>query len=424
VLFVDLDNFKVVNDSLGHGVGDELLVQVADRLVGALRTSDSAARVGGDEFVVVCEDLDDEGEASVIAHRLSAVFSEPFPVAGHEVVCSASIGIALATSPGAVPEYLLRDADLAMYRAKRLGRSRVDVFDEALRTQATHRLETEIRLRTALDWRELRLLYQPICAVETGRLTGVEALLRWDHPDRGLLAPAEFLSVAEDSALIVPMGRWILAQACRQAVEWHDQLGEPIPVAVNVSCRQLLEGSFADTVASTIAGTGASPAQIRLEITETVLLEAPRVITEELSRLESLGILIGLDDFGTGYSSLTHLSRLPVSFLKLDRSFVAGMALNPGDAAIVEAVVRLGQALGLEVVAEGTETGDQLAALRSLGCDLAQGYYLGKPQEAAEISALLAAQTAQPRDIRAPRSADLTVRGGTRANVHMRPHGG
>jgi len=329
---------------------------------------------------------------ALVVERVATALREPFRLAGRDVVCTASMGIAVASADHDQPEHLLRDADMAMYRAKRRGRGRVDVFDDDLRIRAVHRMQTEISLRRAIAAGELRLLYQPVEDMHTGDMVGVESLVRWDHPERGLLAPDEFLPVAEASGLVVPLGHWVLAQASRQAAVWQAEARRPFWLAVNVSLQELTEGSFAQTVAKAVAESGIAPGCLRLEITETAMPEVARLTTPELTLLDELGVVIGLDDFGTGYSSLTHLRRFPVRFLKIDRTFVTGLDESRGDQAIVEAVLGLGQSLGLEVVAEGIETAGQLAHVARLGCRLGQGFHLAPPQEAAAISRRLLRQ--------------------------------
>ncbi len=397
VLFLDLDEFKVVNDSLGHDRGDELLVEMGRRLTSVLRAGDTAARLGGDEFVVVCEDLDpadEDAEMALVVERVAAALREPFRIAGRDIMCTASMGIAVAAADHDQPEQLLRDADMAMYRAKRRGRGRVDVFDDDLRTRALHRMQTELSLRRAVAEGELSLQYQPVVDVTTGRMVGVESLVRWVHPERGLVAPEEFLPVAEASGLVVPLGRWVLTEACRQAAVWQKEAeaGHPFWLAVNVSLQELTEGTFAQAVATAVAEAGVDPGRLRLEITERAMLEVARLTATELARLDEQGVMIGLDDFGTGYSSLALLRRIPVRFLKIDQTFVTGLDENRGDEAIVEAVLGLGRSLGLEVVAEGIETPGQLSQVARLGCRLGQGFHLARPQAAADISRRLRQQ--------------------------------
>ena len=388
VLFLDLDRFKVINDSLGHNFGDQLLVGVAARLRDAVRPSDTVARIGGDEFVVVCEDIVGVEDAARIAERIAEALSRPFDLTDDEVLLATSVGIALSSGPGDTPETLLRDADAAMYRAKEGGRNRYEVFDSSMRVEAVERLDLEQALRRALGRSEFRLFYQPVLDVETGTIVGVEALLRWQHPERGLLRPAEFISLAEETGLILPIGRWALQEACRQAKRWReaDPDRPPLTVAVNLSARQLAQPDVADMVAEALESTGTDPSQVWLEITESVLTGDTEATIGALRALKALGVRLSVDDFGTGYSSLLYLKRFPVDTLKVDRSFVAGLGTHPEDTAIVAGVVGLAQTLGLTAIAEGVETEEQRAALLALGCDLAQGYLFGHPESPEDLA--------------------------------------
>lgn len=391
VLFLDLDRFKVVNDSLGHRVGDELLVAVARRLRDAVRPGDTVARLGGDEFTILCEGMASELEASNLARRIAEVLRPPITVASGEVFTTASIGITLSNRSDDRPDNLLRDADAAMYAAKERGRDRHELFDQALRHRASTRLRLENDLRRGIERGELRLLYQPSVRLDTGAVSGVEALVRWEHPERGLVAPGEFIPLAEETGLIVPIGSWVLEEACRQAERWRAlRPGQPpLLTTVNLSARQLIGADLLNTVARILSATHVDPATICLEITETVLMEDVDFYTEALLGLKALGVRLGIDDFGTGYSSLTYLKRFPVSVLKIDQSFVRGLGRDHYDAAIVRAVIDLARVLALEVVAEGVETAEHLAELRSLGCHIAQGYYFSRPQPAEALTELL-----------------------------------
>ena len=391
VLFLDVDNFKVVNDSLGHRAGDNLLRQLAARLSDAVRPADTVGRFGGDEFVVLCEDVTDEPMALRIAGRLARVFTEPFSLEGDDVhLASASIGVVLRDNVQDNPEELLRDADAAMYRAKERGRSRVELFDTGMRARAIGRLQTEGDLRRALERDELRVVYQPIVALGDGSIRGFEALVRWEHPERGLLSPAQFIPVAEESGMIVGLGRVVLEEACRQSAQWGAVYG-PVPIHVNLSARQVADPNLVDSVAHVMRITGIDPANLVLELTESSLLERVHSPGEALARLKGLGISLILDDFGTGYSSLSYLQHFPLSGLKIDRSFVAALGGANGDGAIVDAILRRARALHLEVVAEGLETEEHLDALRRLGCRLGQGYLFSRPVNVAAASALLEA---------------------------------
>ena len=380
VLFLDLDRFKVVNDSLGHTAGDQLLVATAARLLSVLRPTDLVARLGGDEFVVLLDRLDDIHEPVVLAQRIHDVLKGPVLVEGSEVFTTVSIGIAVTTSHDADADGMLRDADAAMYLAKARGRDRYEIFDEALRTQAIERLRTESYLRRALEMGEIEVYYQPELSLDTGMMVGAEALARWHHPVAGLLEAGAFIELAEDSGLILDLGAWVLAEACRQAGEWHrDRPDFRLTIRVNLSARQIAQSNLVDLVVSAMAAGGIEPPSLCLEITETALMADPVAGLKVLQDLRSLGVRLAIDDFGTGYSSLSYLKRFPVDVLKIDRSFVDGLGHDPDDTAIVTAIISLGRALGLRLVAEGVETPRQLAELRRLGCDRAQGYLFARP---------------------------------------------
>ena len=394
VLFLDLDHFKLINDSMGHHAGDELLQAVAPRLRTHLRPGDIVARFGGDEFGILVDRLADEDEAVAIAERVATTFAEPYPMGGAEHFVTASVGVAVAHPGGSDPvdaEMLIRDADAAMYRAKERGRARCELFDAEMRARATHRLEVERELRNGLEHQELLLHYQPMVALGSGEVTGLEALLRWQHPERGLLDPQEFVSIAEDSGLIEPVGRWVQETACRQALEWHEQRPDqrPLDIAVNLSARQVAHRDLAATIAEVLARTGLDPARLRLEITESALVEESANAVATLEALSELGISLVLDDFGTGYSSLAYLNRFPFDGLKIDRSFVDALGVEQERTAIVEAIIGMARALSLDVIAEGVENEAQLSELRRLGCDYAQGHLFSRALPAEKISALL-----------------------------------
>jgi predicted signal transduction protein with EAL and GGDEF domain len=400
LLFLDLDRFKDVNDTLGHGAGDQLLRSVSDRLQGALRANDTLARFGdevftlarfgGDEFVVLCEDLASEDGAVRIAERVQQALISPFVLEHREHVVTASIGIVLASGVDRDAEGLLRDADIAMYRAKERGPGNWEIFDEELRKRALERVATERALRHALETGELRLHYQPIVTLDGGILQAVEALVRWQHPERGLLPPGEFIPIAEESALILRIGAWTLREACEQAYRWRARFGDraPLPVSVNVSARQLAQAELPEIVRQVLADTGLSAGDLAIEVTETALIEDASVPAASLRELKSLGVKILLDDFGTGYSSLSHLQRFPIDALKIDRSFVMRLG-GEDNRAIVRAIAAMASALGLEVVAEGVETAEQAAEAQALGCGWAQGYYFARPAPPSEIEALI-----------------------------------
>ncbi len=383
VLFLDLDRFKWLNDSLGHAAGDELLMEVAARLRDTMRAEDTVARFGGDEFVVLCQDVADQAEAEALAGRLAAVLAAPIVVAGEETTVTVSIGIAYAppASSGETPGSLVRDADAAMYRAKEQGRNRHAVFDVTTLELALVRHETVNALRRGIERGELVVHYQPALDLTTGRVVGVEGLVRWDHPQRGLLPPGEFIALAEETGLVVPLGTEVLATACRQVTAWqrHGQCAEDLWLSVNLAVRQLLAADLCAVVEDALADSGLAPHRLCLEITESALLEDSESSTRVLNRLKMLGVRIGVDDFGTGFSSLTYLKRFPVDVLKIDRSFVAGLCLDPQDRAIVASVIDLAHAFGLTTTAEGVETDEQLAQLRALGCEQGQGYLWSRP---------------------------------------------
>ncbi|MEA2319306.1 MAG: hypothetical protein QOD44_3495, partial [Solirubrobacteraceae bacterium] len=405
VLALDLDRFKLVNDSLGHAAGDELLVALAPRLRDAIRPGDTVARFGGDEFVVVCDGLDGPGAAVRVAERLSGTLAEPVELASGPQFIGASIGIALAQGEGHTPDSLLRDADAAMYRVKeRKGGDRHELFDEHMRDEVLRRVTTESDLRRALDARELRVHYQPIVDVRTERPVSVEALARWEHPERGMIPPSEFIEVAEDCGLIAELGLQVLEQAADQAAEWQRAFGFPLGLAVNVSGRQLAQAGFPEQVAAIAARSGLAPGTLSLEITESVLLEEADSTMAVLARLRETGIRLILDDFGTGYSSLSYLKRFALHALKIDRSFVDGLGADDDDSTIVEAIVRMAHSLRLAVVAEGVETEAQLSQLRRLGCDSAQGYLFSRPLAPADMSELLGTRLGPAAaQVRAPR---------------------
>jgi diguanylate cyclase (GGDEF)-like protein/PAS domain S-box-containing protein len=381
VLFLDLDHFKVVNDGLGHTSGDRLLVTLADRLRAAIRPNDTVARFGGDEFTVLCTSVPNENVAQELAQRLTDAVSKPITLADGEVFVTASVGIALSGGELETPETLLRNADAAMYRAKEHGRARAEVFESDAHDRAVRHLRTGNELHRALERGELRLHYQPIMNLETGNVSGFEALLRWEHPQRGLVGPDDFVGLAEETGLVVPIGSWALEEACRQAAMWHTA-GSDLSISVNLSPRQLAEPGLPDDVARVLHATGINPESLWLEITENTLMRDAETAVRTLGSLRALGVRLAVDDFGTGYSSMSYLKRFPVQALKVDRTFVDGLGREPEDTVICTAVVSLAHALGLRAVAEGVETPEQLAELRTLGCELAQGFLFGKPAPA------------------------------------------
>jgi diguanylate cyclase (GGDEF)-like protein len=392
VMFLDLDNFKVVNDSLGHKVGDILLETVAERLQACLRYEETVARLGGDEFTILLGDVADERDAAAVAERILAALQVPIVLQGHELVPSVSIGIVLSKPGQDTTETLLRDADLAMYRAKTAGKGRYEVFDQSMSASAINRLQLEADLRHAIERGELRVVYQPILSLESGRIREVEALLRWMHPERGVISPTEFIPIAEATGLIVPIGQWVLEQACLQARAW--QLAyptePPLIVSVNLSVRQFRHPKLADEIVRALEEAELDPGCLKLEITESVVTEEGEAAVKTLWALKSLGVHLAIDDFGTGYSSLNYLLRFPVDTLKIDRAFVSGLGTDDQSIAIVRSVIDLARSLNLAVTGEGIETTEQLSQLQELGCQQGQGYYFAHPLASEDVGALLA----------------------------------
>ena len=391
VLFLDLDRFKLVNDSLGHQAGDELLVAVAKRLTAALREIDTVARLGGDEFAILLEELAELRDATRVAERIHKDMIRAFDIAGNEIFTSVSIGIVLSSSGHDAPELLLRSADMAMYRAKDEGRSRYEMFDREMHTEALERLQKETDLRKAVEREEFILHYQPVIALDTGRIAGVEALIRWNHPTRGRVPPIEFISIAEDMGLIIPIGQWVLEEACRQVRVWHMMPGgDPeLTVGVNVSAKQFSQPDLVQKVANALTATAFPPHLVKLEMTESVIIDNTESATRTLAELKGLGVQIHMDDFGTGYSSLSYLHRLPIDAMKIDRSFVSQMDTDERQKQLVQTILLLAANLGVRTVGEGVENVIQLELLRSLHCDYGQGYLFAKPLEPAAMAALL-----------------------------------
>lgn len=390
VLFMDLDDFKVVNDSLGHETGDRLLVDVAERLCRFLRAEDTLARFGGDEFVVLVEDIEEPEEAVWVTQRLLEGLREPFILAGRELFIGASIGIALGDMSTKTPEDLLRDADTAMYQAKG-DTGGYCLYDPVMYEWVVQRLSLENNLRRAIEAEEFVVHYQPQVSLQTGEVWGVEALVRWDHPKRGLLRPSEFVPIAEQTGLIIPMGEQVLKEACRWAREWQSKYVSisPLMICVNLSTRQLRRMELANTVEETLQQTGVKPSALSLDVTETAYIGVLEDNIAALDRLKKIGVRISIDDFGMGYSSLSYLKRLPADTLKIDKSFVAGLATNIEDTALVRMVVDLAHTLGMKVVAEGVESQEQMAMLREMGCDIAQGFYVSTPLSPEAVSEFL-----------------------------------
>ncbi len=393
VLFLDLDRFKLVNDSLGHMIGDQLLIAIARRLETCVRLGDTVARLGGDEFTILLENIQDIEEAKQVADRIQKELSLPFNLSGHEVFTAVSIGIALSKIGYDRPEDLLRDADTTMYRAKALGKGRFEVFDRTMHTEALALLQLETDLRRGLDRREFQLHYQPIIALASGKISGFEALVRWQHPLRGLIPPAEFIPVAEETGLIIPIGWWILGEACRQMRLWQEQFPgtESLTISVNFSGKQFLQPNMVEQIYHVLEETGLDASKLGLEITESALMENFELATIMLKQLRSQGVKLFLDDFGTGYSSLSYLHRFPFNVLKIDRSFVSRMGLDAKNLEIVYTIVTLAHSLGMDVTAEGVETAAQLAQLSAIKCKHGQGYLFSMPMEAEAAGALIQA---------------------------------
>ncbi len=391
VLLLDLDRFKVINDSLGHEAGDRALIAAGERLTACLRSGDMVARFGGDEFIVLLEGCS-VTEATAVADRMVAALSKPLRVDGHEAVVEASVGIALRSADLRVPVDLLRAADTALYRAKASGRGHAVVFEAGMYAEAVARLDRESDLRAAIRQGQLSLQYQPEVELSTGRITALEALVRWDRPSYGVIPPEDFIPVAEETGLILPLGQWVLREACRQAGAWPVPPGanQAPAVTVNVSARQVRHPDFVAQVAGILQETGLPASRLKLEVTERVFVEDVAATGETLRGVKALGVGLMIDDFGIGYSSLGYLRRLPIDTLKIDRSFVSGAGSEITDHAIVSAIAGLGHALGMTVTAEGIETAEQLEHARRVGCDHAQGYYLGRPRDPVALPALLA----------------------------------
>ncbi|MBC7996175.1 MAG: EAL domain-containing protein [Rhizobacter sp.] len=389
VLFLDLDRFKNVNDSLGHSVGDQLLQAVAKRLTACLREEDTAARLGGDEFIVSLPDVADSAEAAYVAARILAELAKPFSVLGHQLPAEASIGIALCPDDGDSAHTLMRNADTAMYHAKESGRANYQFFSAHMNERVSRRLTTETNLRRALEHGEFTLHYQPLIELASGRIDGAEALVRWPQPDQRLVAPGEFIPVAEETGLIVPLGEWVLREACRQAQAWQ-ALQPGLRIAVNLSARQFRQKNLVSMIEQALGDTGLAPHLLELELTEGMLMHHADETVRTLSQLDEMGVRLAIDDFGTGYSSLSYLKRFPIHTLKIDRSFMQDLSSGSDDAAIVTAIIALARSLNLQVTAEGVETDAQVVALRKLSCDLAQGFHFARPMPAAEFAQRLA----------------------------------
>ncbi len=407
VLFCDIDRFKVVNDNLGHQVGDELLRVVGDRLRRAVRPADTLSRFGGDEFVILLEGVYSPDDAIEVVNGVLDVLRQPVILSGgHELVATMSIGIALSEY-GKSRDDLLHDADVAMYRAKERGRGgQYALFDaDRMGGRSVGRLDLDTALHHVVERAEIEVVYQPLVSLADRRIVGAEALVRWNHPDHGLLLPAQFIQLAEDNGTILPIGRAVLEQACLQARMWHESHGQPLQVGVNLSARQFQQDGLAEEIASVIQATSVDPSQLCFEITESLAMDDVDLTTTILTRLHSLGVQLAIDDFGTGHSSLGYLARFPIDVVKIDQSFVRDIDRDPVKSAIVSAVVALSRAIGSTTVVEGVETVAQLEVLKNLGCDVAQGFYFARPVSAASFDKLLAANANPVPDLRVVRGA-------------------
>jgi diguanylate cyclase (GGDEF)-like protein len=406
VLFLDLDRFKNVNDSLGHTIGDQLLIAMARRLESCIREVDMVARLGGDEFAILLDGIPNSGEATNMAKRIQEKLESPFNLSGHEVFTTTSIGIALSSTGYDHPENMLRDADTAMYRAKAQGKARYEVFDKGMHARAVYLLQMENDLRRALDREELRVYYQPIVSLDNGQLAGFEALIRWQHPERGFINPVDFISLAEDTGMIAPIGLWILKRACQQLAKWqwsspaHRQLF----MSVNLSGKQVAEPNLVGQIQQILEETHVDARHLKLEITESVVMENAELAAQFFKRLKDLGVQLSIDDFGTGYSSLGYLHRFPLDTLKIDRSFVGRIGEAAENIEIVRTIVSLADNMGMEVVAEGVETLGQLTQLRRLNCKYGQGYLFSRPADAASVDAWISGKPQWQDDLYASTS--------------------
>ncbi len=394
VLFLDLDDFKLVNDSMGHHVGDEVLVQIARRLETCIRGGDIVARLGGDEFAILLERVTDARETAIVAERVQEAIRAPMVISGYDWTATASIGVVLSSSANEQPEYLLRSADMAMYRAKHPGRARYELYDRGQHAQALSRLQTESDLRRAVEREEFVLHYQPVMSMESGEIVGVEALVRWQHHERGLIPPNNFIPVAEETGLIVQIGRWVLQNAIRDIGELErDGVVRPtFTLAVNLSAREFSQLDLVRTVAEALNASRLAPARLHLEITESVIFSQQVLAVDTVAELKALGVHIHIDDFGTGYSSLSYLQRLPVDAIKIDRSFVRAIEVESRSRHVVQSLVSLARGIGLDAVAEGVSSAGQLEMLRGMGCTFGQGFYFAKPVPREELVVLLRRQ--------------------------------
>ena len=391
VLVIDLDDFKTVNDSLGHAAGDDLLTTIASRIDSTLRAGDLTARLGGDEFAVLLDRIGSISSAAAMASRILDRLAEPVRVAGREIMARASIGIALADGSHKQVGEVLRDADMALYRAKGLGKNRYALYESGMHDEVTQRLALSAALGQAMERDELQVRYQPVVDLVSGHVRGVEALVRWQHSVLSDIGPAEFIPIAEQTGLIVPIGRWVLQEACTQLAKWEHMTkdGHEVTVSVNVSARQLQDADFVSEVRDLVGRLGVNPSHLVFELTESVLIEDSVSIAATLAELKSIGIRLAIDDFGTGYSSMNYVSRFPIDVLKIDKSFVSSMASSPTSTALVAAMVQLANSLGLIAIAEGVEEPEQVEVLRRLGCRLGQGYLWSVPVPASQVERMI-----------------------------------
>ena len=409
VLFVDLDDFKAVNDSMGHAIGDDLLIEVSLRVSGLLRPADTVARLGGDEFAILLEDIEEVDYAESVAQRILDLLTTPFSVGGSELFVTASIGMAFSSPKAPLPSgELMSQADTAMYAAKRQGKGRVERFRTGMEEEAVERLRLRADLQQAVDNSQFVLHYQPVVTLDSGQITGVEALIRWEHPERGLIGPADFIPFAEENGLIMPIGHWVIKEACRTATRWSAESAEdrPLTIAVNISGVRFRHPGFVEELTEVLDETGLDPSRLVLEITEGILVQDADQVAGRLAELKKLGVSVAIDDFGTGYSSLSYLRKFPIDILKVDKTFIDSVAMGPEESALARAIIKLGHTLGLTVIAEGVEEGLQASALQALGCEYGQGFLFAKPLDLNALEALLANEQKGRSTSHAPKALD------------------